>query len=63
MEKIGDFRITKFKNGRDLTKEGPMILSLEKQKQVKNNIIHLVLRAQATKITIYQSALLQNTKV
>jgi hypothetical protein len=31
-EKIGDFKITKFKNGVNATKEGTLRLSLEKEK-------------------------------
>jgi len=30
MEKLGEFRVTKFKNGGETTKEGVLLLSLEK---------------------------------
>lgn len=63
MNRLGEFRVNKFKNGVAATKEGKMLISLEKEKDGNSKITYLILRTEATKVTLYQSILLPNMKL
>ena len=42
-EKLGEFRLIKFKNGQSPVKEG-LILSIEKDKQIASQLLYFILR-------------------
>ena len=62
-EKIAEFRLTRFKNGISGAKEGA-VLSLEKErKEIPNKPFFLILRSEATKVSLYQALCPPKTKL
>jgi len=61
-EKIAEFRIIKFKNGQSTTKE-KVLLSLEKDKNKKNEVFYFIIRNEVTLVSIYDGFTVPKTKV
>lgn len=61
-DKVGEFKLIKFKNGQSLAKEG-LVLHLERSKDLASQILYFIVRNQATKINIFEGILLPNTKL
>jgi hypothetical protein len=62
-QKLGEFRLPRFKSGQNNTKEG-MMLSLEKDLiNPSNKTLYFILRNEATKVAVYEAYLLPRTKL
>ena len=61
-EKLGEFKLIKFKNGQSAVKEG-LVLSIEKDKKTVSQLLYFILRNEMTKVSVFEGFLLPKTQL